>query len=190
MTLDKKERGYLLKLARQAVGLYLQEGRVLELRPAEVSHRKLVADGACFVTLRSGDGQLRGCIGTLEANRPLVFDVIGNALSAAFEDPRFRPLSPDELPGVKFSISVLSRPVPLQVKDADDLLRKLVPHRHGLTIRRGYAQATFLPAVWEELPGKEEFLSQLSMKAGLEQEAWKRTKGMEFQTYEAEEFSE
>ena len=125
MTLDKKERGYLLKLARQAVGLYLQEGRVLELRPAEVSHRKLVADCACFVTLRSGDGQLRGCIGTLEANRPLVFDVIGNALSAAFEDPRFRPLSPDELPGVKFSISVLSRPVPLQVKAADDLLGNL-----------------------------------------------------------------
>jgi AmmeMemoRadiSam system protein A len=190
MALDRKEKEYLLKLARQAVWLYLKQGKVLELKPADVPHKKLVADGACFVTLRSNDGQLRGCIGTLEAQRPLVFDVIANALSAAFEDPRFRPLTLGELEGVKFSISVLTPPVPLPVKDADDLLRKLVPQRHGLTIRRGYAQATFLPAVWEELPEKEQFLAHLCMKAGLGPGDWKRTKGMEFQTYEAEEFSE
>jgi uncharacterized protein len=189
MTLDKKEKGYLLKLARRAVELYLKEGKTLELKPSDVPDKKLVENGACFVSLHC-DGQLRGCIGTLEAHRPLVFDVIANALCAAFEDPRFIPLCGDDMCNVKFSISVLTVPKPLPVKDADDLLRKLAPHRDGLTIRKGYAQATFLPVVWEQLGDKEEFLAHLFMKAGLEPYAWKKTDGTEFWTYEAEEFSE
>ncbi|MDD5340696.1 MAG: AmmeMemoRadiSam system protein A [Candidatus ainarchaeum sp.] len=189
MTLGKKEKEYLLKLARQAVELYLKEGRALELRPADVPHKKLVANGACFVSLHC-NGQLRGCIGSLEAHRPLVFDVIANALCAAFEDPRFIPLCDGDLCNVKFSISVLTAPKPLPVKDAGDLLRKLTPHRHGLTIRKGYACATFLPVVWEQLGEKEEFLAHLCMKAGLEPDSWKKTDGTQFYTYEAEEFSE
>jgi len=189
MTLERKEKEYLLKLARRAVELYLREGRTLELKPADVPHRKLVENGACFVSLHC-NGQLRGCIGTLEAHRPLVFDVIANALCAAFEDPRFMPLCDGDLCNVKFSISVLTVPKPLQVKDADDLLRKLAPHRHGLTIQKGYAAATFLPIVWEQLGDKEEFLSHLFMKAGLEPDGWKKTDGTKFYTYEAEEFSE
>jgi AmmeMemoRadiSam system protein A len=189
MTLDKKEKEYLLKLARRTVEQYLKEGKKLELRPGDVPHRKLTENGACFVTLHR-NGQLRGCVGTLEAHRPLVFDVIENALNAAFDDSRFHPVGQDELENVKFSISVLGAPVPLKVKDSADLLRKLVPHRHGLTIRRGYACATFLPVVWEELEGKEEFLTHLFMKAGLAPDSWKDTNGTEFHTYEAEEFSE
>lgn len=189
MALGKKEKEYLLKLARQAVELYLREGRTLELKPADVPHRNLVANGACFVTLHC-DGQLHGCIGTLEAHRPLVLDVIANALCAAFEDPRFVPLCGDDLCRVKFSISVLTAPKPLPVKDAEDLLQKLVPHRHGLTIRKGYACATFLPVVWEQLPDRRHFLMQLCLKAGMEPDGWTDTKSTEFYTYEAEEFSE
>ncbi len=189
MTLEGKEKEYLLKVARQAVELYLKQGRMMELRPADVPHKNLVANGACFVTLHC-DGQLRGCIGTLEAHRPLVFDVIANALCAAVEDPRFMPLCGEDLCRTKFSISVLTAPRQLQVNDADDLLRKLVPHRHGLTIRKGYAYATFLPVVWEQLTNKKEFLSRLCVKAGLDSNSWKKTEDAQFYTYEAEEFSE
>lgn len=187
--LGKKERAYLLKLARSSVEHYLREGKAPELKPADVPHKSLVENGACFVTLHCGGG-LRGCIGTLEAHRPLVFDVIDNALNAAFGDPRFRQLGADELPAVKFSISVLTPPKRLPVKGPGDLLGKLQPHRNGLTIRCGYACATFLPVVWEQIPDKREFLGHMCMKAGLEPHAWMDTKRMEFYTYEAEEFSE
>jgi AmmeMemoRadiSam system protein A len=189
MALEKKEREYLLKLARDAVKAHLANGRKLDVAPKDVPSKRLVENGACFVTLYLGK-QLRGCIGTLEAHRPLVMDVIENALSSAFEDPRFRPLRQDELAKVTFSISVLSEPKPFPVKDAADLLKKLVPEKHGMIIQKGYARATFLPVVWEQLPKKEEFLAHLCMKAGLGKDAWRDTKGMEFFVYEAEEFSE
>ncbi|MFH0884541.1 MAG: AmmeMemoRadiSam system protein A [Candidatus Micrarchaeota archaeon] len=189
MALDKKERAYLLKLARESIETYFNSGKRMEPAPKSVPSKSMTENGACFVTLHIGP-QLRGCIGTLEAHRPLVFDVIENALSSAFEDPRFYPLRPDELPKVKISISVLSAPKPFPVKDAADLLKKLVPKKHGMIIQKGYARATFLPVVWEQLPKKEEFLAHLCMKAGLEADEWRNTKGIEFFVYEAEEFSE
>jgi len=189
MALEKKEKEYLLKLARDSVRAYLVNGRKMDVKPKDVPSGKLVGDGACFVTLHIM-GQLRGCIGSLEAHRPLVMDVIENALSAAFEDPRFYPLGQDELPDVTFSISVLSAPKPFPVKDAADLLKKLVPGKHGMIIQKGWARATFLPVVWEQLPKKEEFLAHLCMKAGLDAEEWRDTKGIMFFVYEAEEFSE
>jgi len=189
MALEKKEKEYLLKLARDSVKTYLANGRKLDVAPKDVPSKRLTENGACFVTLYIGK-QLRGCIGTLEAHRPLVMDVIDNALSSALEDPRFHPLRQDELAKVTFSISVLSEPLPFPVKDAADLLKKLVPEKHGMIIQKGYARATFLPVVWEQLPKKEEFLAHLCMKAGLGADAWRDTKGMEFFVYEAEEFSE
>ena len=189
MALKKNEKEYLLKLARESIDTYLRTGKRMELSPKSVPAKSMTENGACFVTLRIGP-QLRGCIGTLEAHRPLVFDVIENALCSAFEDPRFHPLRPDELQKATISISVLSAPKPFPVKDAADLLKKLVPGKHGLIIQKGYSRATFLPAVWEELKGKEEFLSHLCMKAGLDADAWHDTKGIEFFAYEAEEFSE
>ncbi|MCI0503430.1 AmmeMemoRadiSam system protein A [Candidatus Micrarchaeota archaeon] len=189
MALEKKEKEYLLKLARNAVKAHLAGGRKLDVQPKDVPSKKLTENGACFVTLHVGE-RLRGCIGSLEAHRPLVMDVIENALSSAFEDPRFYPMRQEELPEVTFSISVLSAPKPFPVKDAADLLKKLVPGKHGLIIQKGWNRATFLPVVWEQLPKKEEFLSHLCMKAGLGAEAWRDTKGMEFFVYEAEEFSE
>jgi uncharacterized protein len=189
MALKKNEREFLLKLARESIDTYFKSGKRMELPPKSVPSKGMTENGACFVTLHIGT-QLRGCIGTLEAHRPLVFDVIENALSSAFEDPRFYPLRPDELPKVTISISVLSAPKPFPVKDAADLLKKLVPCKHGLIIQKGYARATFLPVVWEDLKKKEEFLAHLCMKAGLAADEWRDTKGIEFFVYEAEEFSE
>jgi len=189
MALDKKEKDYLLKLARSSIRHFLETGDLQELKPSEVPSKKLVEDGACFVSLHIG-GELRGCIGTLEAHRPLFRDVLENAVASATEDPRFSQLSLGELETVTISISVLSKPEPFPVKDAGDLLKKLVPNKHGLIIQKGYARATFLPVVWEQLPKKEEFLAHLCMKAGLDADGWRETKGMSFFTYEAEEFSE
>ncbi len=161
-----------------------QAGNRLQ-KPPEI----LLEPGAAFVTLHLGE-ELRGCIGSLEAYRPLVQDVASNALNSAFRDPRFAPVTSEELKAIKISISVLTKPKPLEVKDAKDLLLKLKADKHGLTLRKGSRSATFLPAVWEELPEKADFLSHLCYKAGLPPDAWRNTKSFEFETYEANEFSE
>lgn len=186
--LTDDEKNYLLKLARDALNHFFKTKNVLQVSPGDVASKRLVEDRACFVTLHL-NGELKGCIGSLEASRPLFQDCIHNALSAAFEDPRFMPLQPDEFSNVKISISVLTKPVPFEVTDPNDLLEKLVPKKHGLIIQRGVARATFLPVVWEQLPGKEQFLNHLSMKAGLAPDGWKDPEA-KFFVYEAEEFSE
>lgn len=187
--LTTKEREFLLKLARQAIGHYLKTGQKLAVSPGDVPSERLAENGAVFVTLYKGK-RLRGCIGSLEAKRPLVFDVVENALYAAFGDPRFPPLTAPELPDIRISISVLTKPEALEAKDAVDLLKKLIPEKHGLIIRKGFAQATFLPVVWKELPKKEQFLAELCQKAGLMPDEWKKTDEMEFFVYETEEFGE
>ena len=188
MELEEDEKKYLLGIARKAIGHYLDSREILEIKPGEVSSKRLVEDGACFVTLHIGEN-LRGCMGSLTARRPLVFDVIGNAINAAFRDPRFYPLTKEELEKVRISISVLTKPVPLSVSGPDDLLKKLEPGKHGVVLERGYYRATFLPLVWEHYPDKEEFLKHLSIKAGFLPDGWKDP-NCQFSVYEAKEFSE
>jgi AmmeMemoRadiSam system protein A len=127
---------------------------------------ELRAQGASFVTLRAG-GALRGCIGTLEARRPLVADVAHNAFAAANRDPRFPPLHLDERNGVEIHVSVLSTPEPLRFASQEELLAALEPGVHGLWISAGARSATFLPQVWEQLPEPRSFLDRLLAKAGL-----------------------
>ncbi|MEK6924079.1 MAG: AmmeMemoRadiSam system protein A [Candidatus Micrarchaeota archaeon] len=184
--LSRDEKKFLLSLARNSITHFLEAGKGLlgELG----APGRLLEEGACFVTLKIG-GELRGCIGSLEAHRPLAVDVAENAVAAAFGDPRFPPLSRGELPNVRISISVLTAPKPLLVKNADDLLQKLVVGKTGLIVSKGGCRATFLPAVWEELPEKEKFLAHLCLKAGLPPGAW-RLPGMRFEEYYAEEFCE
>jgi AmmeMemoRadiSam system protein A len=186
--LSQKEKEFLLSLARRAIEYYFRTQKKLELQPGEVPSKNLVEKGACFVTLRVGK-QLRGCIGTLEAWQPLFKDVIDNALGAAFGDPRFYPLAPEELKKIKISISFLTPPKEAKLGKPEEILEKLVPHKHGVIIRHGVARATFLPVVWEEIPDKTAFLQHLSMKAGLGPDGWKAA-GTRFFIYEAEEFSE
>jgi AmmeMemoRadiSam system protein A len=125
----------------------------------------LAAPGAAFVTLRRG-GQLRGCVGSVIAQRPLIADVADNAFKAAFKDPRFQPLRFDELEGLDLSIALLTPPAPMQFVDEPDLLAQLRPTINGLIIEDGSHRALFLPAMWRHFPDPRQFLNQLKQKAG------------------------
>lgn len=130
--------------------------------------------GASFVTLKL-DGQLRGCIGSITAHRPLIKDLSKNAHSAAFSDPRFSPLTIDEYNRINISVSLLSKPERIHFDNEEDLLNQLVEQKDGLIIRDGSYQAVFLPVVWEELPDKKKFLKELKIKAGLSPEYFSET---------------
>ena len=121
---------------------------------------------ATFVTLTK-DGDLRGCIGTLEAHRPLGVDVVENALAAAFRDPRFPQVSTRELDAIQVEVSLLSAPSAIEFEDHDDLVAQIVPGLDGLILGAEGRRGTFLPQVWESLPEPEQFLAHLKQKAGL-----------------------
>lgn len=187
MPLSAEDRQYLLTLARQTIASAL-EGRALPPVRLEDLSEELRAPGASFVTLTI-DGQLRGCIGSLEARRPLALDVQENAQAAAFHDPRFPPLGSWELARVHIEISVLSRPQPLAYDGPDDLLARLRPHVDGVVIERGWHRATFLPQVWEKVPDPREFFAHLCLKAGLPPDDYRRP-GLQVLTYQVEKFEE
>jgi AmmeMemoRadiSam system protein B/AmmeMemoRadiSam system protein A len=141
-----------------------------------------------FVTLKIND-QLRGCIGNLTSTETVLKGVKRNALHAAFHDPRFAPLSKEELRHTEIEVSILTEPQALVHRDWQDLSKKLRVHVDGVIIRKGHARATFLPQVWEQLPRPEEFLSHLCMKAGLPSQAWKNSE-LEILTYQVQYFEE
>ncbi len=172
--LDEEDEQALLETATQSIRAGLQGGQVLEIDPAAHAPR-LRRPGASFVTLKRRN-DLRGCIGSLEPRRPLVQDVAHNAWNAAFADPRFPPLGPNELDdGLSLSISVLGKPEPIPAGSEAELLRQLRPRLDGLVLSDGNRRATFLPQVWETLPSPKEFLRQLKRKAGLPPDHWSDT---------------
>ncbi|MBX9630664.1 MAG: AmmeMemoRadiSam system protein A [Burkholderiales bacterium] len=127
--------------------------------------------GASFVTLKY-QGRLRGCIGSLEARRALVDDVKHNARSAAFLDPRFRPVSLREFDQITVEVSLLSVPAPMAFRDEHDLLAQLRPEVDGLILEYDGHRGTFLPQVWESLPTPRDFFTHLKNKAGLPMDFW------------------
>jgi AmmeMemoRadiSam system protein A len=141
-----------------------------------------------FVTLTLA-GNLRGCIGNLFSTDPLADSIRRNTVHAAFQDPRFAPLTEEELDQVTIEVSILTDPEPMPYSTAQDLLQKLRPHLDGVMIRKGYASATFLPQVWRQLPNAEVFLDHLCLKAGLPRDAWKRS-DLEVATYQVQCFNE
>ncbi|NOY68903.1 MAG: AmmeMemoRadiSam system protein A [Deltaproteobacteria bacterium] len=141
-----------------------------------------------FVTLTIG-GRLRGCIGNIAPDRSIADGVAGNASNAAFGDPRFAPLTPDEYKKIHIEVSLLSDPKPLLFTDGDDLLSKIRAGIDGLIIRKGIHGATFLPQVWDQLPDKRGFLGHLCQKAGLPADEWKKP-GLKVHTYQVHYFKE
>ena len=127
--------------------------------------------GACFVTLKA-HGQLRGCIGSLEARQALYDDVVHNAVAAALRDPRFPPLSAAELNEVEIEVSLLSPATPIDCFDETDALAQLRPGVDGIILEYGAHRGTFLPQVWEDLPQPQHFLAHLKRKAGLPEDFW------------------
>ena len=164
------ERCALLDIAYAAVARGVDHDAPAALRLPDFSTR-LRVPRATFVTLKRAGG-LRGCIGSLEALRPLVEDVNANAFAAAFRDPRFPPVAAIELDGLAVCVSVLSEPEAIAAASELDLLDQLRPGVDGLILQAGHRRATFLPAVWESLPEPRAFLRQLKLKAGLAEDDW------------------
>jgi AmmeMemoRadiSam system protein A len=162
--------GLLVAVARGTISLGLSQGRPPQVDP-DAYPEPVRAPGASFVTLRL-DSALRGCTGSLEAARPLVCDVARNAWRSATADPRFSPLREAELAELDVHVSVLSPLEPVAAASERELLAQLRPGIDGLVLREGRRCATFLPAVWENLPEPREFLDQLRLKAGLPRGHW------------------
>jgi len=127
--------------------------------------------GACFVTLTDA-GKLRGCIGTLRPHRTLGEDVRGNAIAAAFRDPRFKPLVAADFPAISLEVSVLSPLQPLAFSEEKHALAQLRPGIDGVVLEYGHHSSTFLPQVWESFKDPAEFVAQLKRKAGLPPDLW------------------
>ncbi len=168
--LGKEDRAILKEVAHQSIGHGLIAAEPLFPSLEEMSG-VLIEPGASFVTLTI-QGVLRGCIGTLEAEKPLVLDVAENAFSAAFRDPRFERLDAADWPRCDLEISILSQPEPLFVASEAELLSKLRPGVDGLILRWQHHRATFLPSVWESLSKPADFVAALKQKAGLTPQFW------------------
>jgi len=182
--LCEEEQILLRQVAKNAVEYALQHGSPLSV---DTTHypRPLREPAASFVTLKK-HGELRGCIGSLEAHRPLVDDVAHNAYAAAFRDPRFSPVTAQELPELEFHLSVLTPAEPMQFESEKNLLEQIHPGIDGLVLEDGAYRGTFLPAVWESLPDTVQFLQHLKLKAGLPKNHWSDT--LKISRYTAESF--
>ncbi len=185
--LTNEEKKTLLSLARAALEAGVR-GAAVPPVDLDAMSPSLRSPGASFVTLTIR-GELRGCVGALEAYQPLAKDVCEHAVAAGLDDPRFQPVSPEELASIEIEVSRLTPPRALDYRDPPDLLERLRPGIDGVTLRDGGRRATFLPQVWEKLPDKAAFLDQLCAKMGASPDTW-RTRHLQVQTYQVEEFHE
>ncbi len=185
--LDEDEQQTLLELARASLEAAVKREEPPAPDETELSEKLRRPSGA-FVTLTE-HGELRGCIGHILPYDPLYRSVIENAAAAARRDPRFLPVTKAELDMIHVEVSVLSVPERLQAASPADLLKKLEPGKDGVYLVVGSRTSTYLPQVWEQLPDKDEFLSLLSIKAGLRADAWKDPSARIF-IYHAQVFEE
>jgi len=166
------EQDYLLDLVHKVIDAGLKgQQPVVQPNVGGNQYPGLLRQRSCFVTLKI-NGQLRGCIGNLEANSRLIDAVARNAYLAAFRDHRFNPVTRGEAEQLEVEISVLTPMQSLPVISNEDLLQKLRPGVDGLVFKAGECQATFLPAVWQQLPDTKSFVEQLKQKAGLSADFW------------------
>lgn len=182
--LEASHKRLLLKLAAASIQYGLEHSKALPIELTDYPSA-LHPAAASFVTLNI-DGVLRGCIGSLQASRPLVKDVAENAYAAAFQDPRFNPLQRHEYAHLHYHISVLDPPTPVQFSSEHDLIQQLRPGIDGLILEDLGRRGTFLPSVWQSLPEPEDFWRHLKLKAGLHAEHWSST--LRVQRYTVDEF--
>ncbi len=169
-SISDENRRILLDLARKSIQLGLEKNTIPQ-SSFDAYPKQLKSVLATFVTLKI-HGRLCGCIGTLDAYRPLVYDIVDNAAKAAFSDPRFESVSASEFEQLDIHISILSPPQEIQFDSETGLLSLLQPHVDGLIIQDGAHKGTFLPSVWESLPDPEDFLRHLKQKAGFRPDYW------------------
>jgi AmmeMemoRadiSam system protein A len=155
----------LLRLAKETITKYVKNGSVPEV---VMNNKRLRANGATFVTIKTEEGMLRGCIGNIQPTMPLYQSVIHNAVSASSRDTRFQPMKETDLEGIEVEVTILSPLEPLKNKKAVEI------GRHGLYLVKDYRSGILLPQVpveqgWDRIT----FLKQVSRKAGLSEDAWK-----------------
>ncbi len=182
--LNHQDRNTLLQIANASIRHGLLHGKPLQIDP-ESYQDALQANRASFVTLQK-HGELRGCIGHLEAFQPLALDIAENAYAAAFQDPRFPPLSDNEMSDLEIHISVLTPARAMTFNSEEELIAQLRPGQDGLILQDGHQKGTFLPSVWESLPQPAEFIKHLKLKAGLPTTYWSNS--LKVFRYETESF--
>ena len=175
-----------LMIAREAILSSFQHTE-LDVEGLKKNYPELSHPGATFVTLTENN-RLRGWIGSLVAHRTLIDDLISNARSAAFRDPRFGPLSPEEIDQIRVEVSLLTPPQKLDYKNVEELRTLIRPQIDGVILRYGNHQATFLPQVWEDLSHFDDFFAHLGHKAGLGSDPLSYEP--EIYTYQVEKFKE
>ena len=185
--LDGQQGQFLVALAREAIARELGQSTAPPSLEGQPHPAWLDEPGAVFVTL-TRHGDLRGCIGSLEAHRSLRDDLRANARAAAFDDPRFPPLSADELAATRVEVSVLSPAEPMSFRGEADFLAQLRPGVDGVILEYGWHRATFLPQVWDQLPEPRQFMAQLKRKAGLAPDFW--SPDLRLSRYGVEKFKE
>lgn len=178
LILNEDNKAAVFNVINKSIQQGLESGNAYQPETASYSEQ-LQQKYAVFITLKL-NGQLRGCIGTTEATMPLINAVAHYAHAAAFSDPRFKPLSIDEYEQVEISLSILTPATPFPFKDEQDLVDQLRQDVDGLVIAKNNARATFLPAVWESIKNKQQFLNELKRKAGIKasespDKAWRYT---------------
>ncbi len=168
-----KDQALMLEIAKESIHYGLKHGEPLPLNlddyPTHLQEQR-----ATFVTLQIHH-QLRGCIGTLEAHRPLIWDIAHNAHAAAFADPRFMPVTQDEAKQLELHISILNPSEEMQFDSEEGLIAQIRPEIDGLILSEGHLRGTFLPSVWESLKTPQEFVHHLKLKAGLPGDYWSNT---------------
>ncbi len=185
--LTKEDKSILLRIARWAISEAVRNAKITPIILENLSPI-LQQDGASFVTLTK-HGELRGCIGSLQAYQPLALDVQEHAIASALHDYRFPKVIPSELQEIAIEISRLTPPIEIEYEQPQELLELLRPGVDGVILQDGSKQATFLPQVWEKLPEPEEFLAHLCLKMGAKADLWQR-RLIKVSTYQVEEFSE
>lgn len=176
----------LLNIAKQSIQDEFDYKDSIDIENLTKEYPQLSQNGASFVTLTQ-NGNLRGCIGTLIAGRPLVEDIIANAKNAAFRDTRFTKLTREEFKTLHVEVSVLTAPIQVTYENIEDLKSKIRPNIDGIILKLNSKQATFLPQVWEELPEFETFFGHLLHKAGLEIDSFKYHP--DIYTYQVDKYS-
>ena len=186
VTFSAKQRDSLLEIARKSIEAGLKVGHPFTPDPMNYDE-ELRQHRACFVTLFSNE-QLRGCIGTLEAEFPIVIAVAQAAFSAAFRDPRFAPLHQDEWESLSIHLSILSESEPIEFESETELIEKLRPGVDGLILEEENHRGTLLPSVWETHAEPRQFLQMLKVKAGLMPDYW--SDQIRMKRYTTESFEE
>lgn len=163
----------VLSICRESIHAGIHTGNSLDV-DEKLYPQVFYEQGACFVTITL-EHQLRGCMGSIFAHKPLLNDLAQNAYKSAFADTRFTALTEHEFKHIKLAVSLLSPPTEIEFTDENDLLAKIQPYEDGIIIQDGNYSAVYLPSVWVQLPDKQEFLNSLKQKAGLSPEHFSKT---------------